>query len=219
MNLQQFYARLLTRYGPQGWWPLLELRAKDGETLAKAGGSPGGYHRGDYSYPRTGQQRFEVCAGAILTQNTAWVNVEQALANLHSHGLLDPARIVRVKEERLRRLIRPAGYYNQKAKKLKAFARFYLALKGAVPSREELLRVWGVGPETADSIRLYAYGRLEFVVDAYTKRVLSGRKLVATEASYEEVKRFCVARLPRDVKLYQEFHALLVAHAKRQKGL
>jgi len=213
--LLALYRRLLRTYGPQGWWPLLALHGR-GTNPTKTG-SIRGYHPGDYSYPKTERQRFEVCAGAILTQNTAWPNVERALVRLERSRLIDPKKIMRVEEARLRRLIRPAGYFNQKARKLKAFARFYLSLKGKVPSREQLLGVWGVGPETADSILLYAYGEPEFVADAYTKMVLSGMWLVAADASYEEVKRFCVARLPRDVQVYQELHALLVEHAKRLK--
>lgn len=213
-NLTGYYHRLLRTYGPQGWWPLLECKG----TNPTKTGSINGYHPGDHSYPQTERQRFEICVGAILTQNTAWPNVEKALRNLDREHLLDPHRMLHADEDALRQLIRPAGYFNQKAKKLKIFAAWYLKLEKRVPSREELLGIWGVGPETADSILLYAYGVPEFVVDAYTKRILSDMKLVEPTASYDKTKTFCAKRLPRDVAVYQEFHALLVEHAKRLKN-
>ena len=216
-ELSLLYRRLLAAYGPQGWWPLLELHGKGRGLNPTKTGSIKGYHPGDYSYPRTGRQRFEVCVGAILTQNTAWPNVERALLNLDREGLIDPHTIVKSKDSRIQELIRPAGYFNQKARKLKIFSEFYVKLNGRVPSREELLEIWGVGPETADSMLLYAYGVPEFVVDTYTKRVLSDMKLIRRGATYDEIKGFCVKSLPSNVEAYQEFHALLVEHAKRLK--
>ncbi len=215
MTLRALYRRLLNRYGPQGWWPLLGLHGRHGTNPTKTG-SVEGYHPGDYSYPRTDRQRFEICIGAILTQNTGWPNAEKALRNLDGAGLLDAERMLAATEEELRKLIRPAGYYNQKARKLKALAAFYILLGGRTPSREELLALWGVGPETADSILLYAYHLPEFVVDAYTRRVLAAEGLATGKETYDEVKALCVKGLLQDVAVYQEFHALLVERAKRQ---
>jgi len=214
-GLTKLYRKLLTRYGPQGWWPLLELhRGRKGTNPTKTG-SMRGYHPGDFSYPRTERQRFEIAVGAILTQNTSWVNVEKALLALEKAGLIDPERMRMAREEELRMPIRPAGYFNQKAKKLKAFAAFYRALEGRTPTREELLALWGIGPETADSILLYAYRVPEFVIDAYTRRVLAAQGFLTGKETYDKVKAFCEKGLPKDVKTYQEFHALLVEHAKR----
>ena len=113
--------------------------------------------------------------GAILTQNAAWPNVEKALRALEAPGILDPGAILAQAEPELAALIRPSGYHNAKARKLKELATFFRDLQGRTPSRSELLAVWGIGPETADSIRLYAYGQLEMVVDAYTRRVFERR--------------------------------------------
>lgn len=213
--LRALYQKLLARYGPQGWWPLLELhRCRKGANPTKTG-SMRGYHPGDFSYPRTERQRFEIAVGAILTQNTSWVNVEKALDALEKARLLDPERMRMAREEELSIPIRPAGYFNQKAKKLKAFAAFYRALEGKTPPREELLGIWGIGPETADSILLYAYHVPEFVVDTYTRRVLATEGFLTGNEPYDEVKSFCEKELPKDFKTYQEFHALLVEHAKQ----
>jgi endonuclease III related protein len=207
-------AALLAAYGPQGWWPL----------LAHAGSNPTatgrltGYHPGDFTFPQSDAQRFEICCGAILTQNTAWTNVERALAALAEKTLLAPAAILTVAPRTLETAIRPSGYFRAKAKKLRAFADFYLRLHGRVPTRDELLAVWGVGPETADSIRLYAYGQLEMVVDAYTIRVLCQHGLCRAPLDYARAKRYCEDRLPRSLAGYQEFHALMVEHAKRLRG-
>ncbi len=215
-KLTAFSEKLLKAYGPQGWWPLLN---HEGSNPTKTG-AVRGYHPGDHSFPHNDHERFEICAGAILTQNTAWPNVENALRNLNEAGLLDPERITNVEGEKLRTLIRPAGYFNQKAKKLKLFSEFFISLNEKTPSREQLLDLWGVGPETADSILLYAYKRPEFVVDAYTRRVLAAEGFMqdAMTATYDDVKAYCVKNLPLDVEAYQEFHALLVERAKRTKS-
>ncbi len=197
--LAGIYAFLLREHGPQGWWPLLST----------------GYHRGDYSYPRTGSQRFEICVGAILTQNTAWKNAGKALENLRARGLLSQKKMASAPLASLSRAIRPAGYFNQKARKLKAFARFTAGLRGRAPSRKELLAVWGIGPETADSMLLYAYRRPEFVVDAYTRRIMGNLGLIREGASYDEVKLVFESALSPDAVMFQEYHALLVEHAKR----
>ncbi len=211
-ELQQIYTRLLKEYGRQGWWPLLDL----GSVRYRPGDKNyGGYHPGEYSYPKTDAQRFEICVGAILTQNTAWNNVKTALANLKAINALSAKRMATIGESALKKAIRPAGYYNQKARKLKGFARFFMALKGRTPTREELLAVWGIGPETADSILLYAYKRPSFVIDAYTKRIMRNLGLIDSRASYDDIKALFEQSLQSDAAVFQEYHALLVEHAKR----
>ncbi|MGM5488107.1 MAG: endonuclease III domain-containing protein [Nanobdellota archaeon] len=204
MDIMGFYDRLMRLYGPQGWWPLLGV---DGTNPTKTGAHQG-YHPGDYSYPKTWRQTFEICVGAILTQNVGWVNVEKALSNLHALGGLEPRRLLGLSENDLKGAIRPAGYYNQKAKKLRIFAEFFMGLSGT-PSREELLGLWGIGEETADSMLLYGFFVPTFVVDAYTRR------LFGMKESYSEVKAYFEENLPKDFKVYQEYHALIVEHVKR----
>ncbi|WP_005035497.1 endonuclease III domain-containing protein [Holophaga foetida] len=211
--LFQLYRRLLAEYGPQGWWPLLD---HPGTNPTKTG-SITGYHPGDYAFPKTDAQRFEIGVGAILTQNTAWPNVEKALVNMKAASALDPQSLLDLAPEALGAMIRPSGYFNAKTRKLKAWASFYLGLVGAVPSRPALLEVWGIGPETADSIRLYAYEQPELVVDAYTRRVLETEGLVPQGTNYEALKKICIDHLPADPLIYQEFHALMVERAKRMK--
>ncbi len=210
-TLRQLYHRLLDAYGPQGWWPLLDYAG----TNPTKTGSITGYHCGLYDFPRTPAQRFEICIGAILTQNTAWPNVEQALRSLAGLHALSPDGIDGLDDETLRQAIRPSGYFNAKTRKLREFVRNYRHWGERVPTRRELLAVWGVGPETADSIRLYAYGQVEMVIDAYTHRILGHLGLVDAKASYDDLKATCIAGLPGDLVTYQEFHALLVEHAKR----
>nr|WP_320133444.1 endonuclease III domain-containing protein [uncultured Holophaga sp.] len=212
--LYHFHRRMLEDYGPQGWWPLL---AHPGCNPTKTGAITG-YHPGDYSFPRDAAQRFEIGVGAILTQNTAWTNVEKALLKLQAGCALDPVVLLDLAPEDLAERIRPSGYFNAKARKLREWAAFFQALGGASPTREALLGVWGIGPETADSIRLYAYGELEMVVDAYTRRVLEAEGFIGPGLGYEALKDFCVRGLPAEVTLYQEWHALLVEHAKRSRG-
>jgi len=211
--LFQLYQRLLAEYGPQGWWPLLD---HPGTNPTKTG-SITGYHPGDYGFPNTEPQRFEIGLGAILTQNTAWPNVEKALRNLQGASALEPQAILGLPTEVLGDLIRPSGYFNAKTRKLREWAGFFLGLKGQIPHRDALLGVWGIGPETADSIRLYAYGQPEMVVDAYTRRVLEAEGLAPPGPSYGALKEFCVDHLPVDPFIYQEFHALMVERAKRSK--
>jgi len=196
-TLKKLYNRLLKKYGPQGWWPINN-----------------NYHLKDYSYPKTKKQRFEICVGAILTQNTSWTNVENALLNMRQLYLIDPIKIKNINENILTNAIIPAGYFNQKAKKLKIFSEFYIILKGRIPMRNELLNVWGIGPETADSILLYAYKIPTFVVDAYTRRMLLDMKMINTDATYDSIKFLFEKNLPKDYKLYQEFHALIVENGK-----
>ena len=180
-------------YGPQGWWPI-----------------KGRYSKDNFSRKLSKDEVFEVCVGAILTQNTAWKNVEKALNNLYP---LSPKKIKRLSVEQLKRAVQPAGYFNQKASYLKIFADYFLNLK-KTPSREELLSVKGIGNETADSILLYAFKQPEFVVDAYTKRLFDRLGLIKNK-SYLETKKIFESNLKRDADLFQEFHALIVEHAKR----
>lgn len=220
---REVYRRLLRAYGPQGWWPL----------TPPGGGSP--VYRPGREAVLTERERAEICVGAILTQNTNWGNVQRALEGLHGAGVWGLRDILRLSSRRLESLIRPSGYFRQKARKLRVFARHALKpsprsaafaagasrprslgawLSGALKSlRRELLGLWGVGPETADSILLYAGGRPVFVVDAYTLRIGS-RLGWFGKAGYERVQSYLVRRLPTSPKLYAELHALLVALAK-----
>jgi endonuclease-3 related protein len=188
----RYFQTLHAALGPQHWWPA--------------------------------RTPFEVVVGAILTQNTSWTNVERAIANLRRERLLSPGALERVTRARLARLIRSSGYFRQKAKKLKSFVQFLRHEYGgslrrmfATPTaelREKLLAVHGIGPETADSILLYAAKHPVFVVDAYTRRILARHDLVSVKASYEEVRTLFEQSLPRDAQLFNEFHALLVVTGK-----
>jgi endonuclease-3 related protein len=172
-----------------------------------------------------GESAFEVAVGAILTQNTNWNNVERALSNLRREDLLRPEPLYAVPEERLAELIRPAGYFRLKAKRLRNFLLFLknecrfdmeaLADSDGEDVRQRLLSVKGVGPETADSIVLYALGMPSFVVDAYTHRIAGRHGLVPEEVAYDELRELFMDALPRDVALYNEYHALLVRTAKQ----
>ncbi|MFH1227560.1 MAG: endonuclease III domain-containing protein [Planctomycetota bacterium] len=192
-DLLEIYRRLYKRFGPQHWWP--------------------------------GDTPFEVIIGAILTQNTNWSNVEKAINNLKKARLLTPAKLHEISLPELAELIRPAGYYNVKSKRLKDFIDWLMGdCDGdldrlfALPTaslREALLSVRGIGPETADSIMLYAAQKPSFVVDAYTYRIFSRHKYVSEEdTGYDELKAFFEDSLEADVKLFNEYHALLVKLGK-----
>ena len=167
---------------------------------------------------------FEVMVGAILTQNTAWSNVEKAIRNLRKKRLLSPRKMRKVPLRELATLIRPSGFYNEKAKKLKAFVKFLINLCGGsikklYPKdmsvlREKLLDVKGIGQETADSILLYALGKPIFVVDAYTKRIFTRHKLISENADYREIQNFFMDNIPKKVKFLNEYHALIVETGK-----
>lgn len=172
--------------------------------------------------PLTEKERQEVCAGAVLTQNAAWKNAEKALENLRREKALDFGSLAVLPQARLESLVRPSGYFVQKAKKLKAFALHVLGNHRSLSSwflgpleslRRELLDLYGVGPETADSILLYAAEKPVFVVDAYTVRIGKRMGLFRT-GDYHKAQDYFMSRLARSAKLYQEFHALLVALAK-----
>lgn len=190
--LSDIYRRLFSFFGPQYWWP--------------------------------GETPFEIAIGAILTQNTNWGNVEKAIENLRKHQALAPHAIHAMPSQKLAEMIRPAGYYNIKAKRLKSFMQFLMNdFHGSIQRmihrdtatlREMLLSVNGIGPETADSILLYALGKPVFVIDAYTKRVLSRHSIIQYERPYDEFQRLFYGSLERDVALYNEYHALFVKVGK-----
>jgi endonuclease III related protein len=191
-SLTEIYACLLKRFGPQHWWP--------------------------------GEGQFEIIVGAILTQNTNWTNVEKAIANLKAADCLEPEKLHRINIERLAELIRPAGYFNIKTKRLKNLLNWLFDnydgklenIEAVATSRlrEELLSVSGIGPETADSILLYAFGRPVFVVDAYTARIAARHNLIEPPFDYAELQRLFADNLDEDVKLFNEYHALLVRCGK-----
>jgi endonuclease-3 related protein len=191
-QLNDIYDLLFARFGPQDWWP--------------------------------GDTPFEVIVGAILTQNTNWSNVEKAIANLKKARVLSPEKLHRLDTGKLAELIRPAGYYNIKAKRLKNFLGWLsenyagkLENLGNIPTaelRQQLLSVKGIGPETADSILLYALNRPVFVVDAYTARIASRHRLIDEGADYGEIQELFESNLTADVALFNEYHALLVRLGK-----
>jgi len=190
--LTEVYRRLFDAFGPQHWWP--------------------------------GETPFEVMVGAVLTQNTSWRNVERAIRNLREADLLSPKELYGVPVEELEELIRPAGYYRVKARRLRALLewlveRFDGSLDamfavGLPDLRQELLAVNGIGPETADSILLYAGGLPTFVVDAYTHRVFARHGWIDFDTDYHGIQEYVEGELPRDVSVYNEFHALLVRLGK-----
>ncbi len=185
------YKLLFAWYGPQNWWPA--------------------------------ESRFEVLVGAVLTQNTSWRNVEKALENLRARGLLAYETLRRLPADEIAPLIRPSGYYNLKAQRLRnlltlideKYGDFEAFCAGELSVlRPQLLAVKGVGPETADSILLYACELPSFVVDAYTHRVFSRHGLVDEETDYHTMQERFTAALPVDQALYNEYHALIVRVAK-----
>jgi endonuclease-3 related protein len=171
-----------------------------------------------------GETAFEIIVGAILTQNTNWGNVEKAIANLKAADLLGPQQLHAVEQSELAELIRPAGYFNIKAKRLKSFINWLfdnyggdlgrLEAVGTEQVRQELLGITGIGRETADSILLYALDREVFVVDAYTARVAVRHGLIEPETDYEQLRELFESNLPRDRQMFNEYHALLVRVGK-----
>ena len=177
----QVYNKLDKHFGFQNWWPVISDNPK-----------------------------LEISIGAILTQNTSWLNVEKCIKALNDKNLLDREKLKPLKDEELALLIRSSGYNNQKAKKIKLFLNFSREI-----TRENLLSIWGIGKETADSILLYAYNQPNFVIDAYTKRIFSRLGLIKEDLDYDEIKSLFENNLEKDVKLYKQYHALIVEHAKR----
>ncbi len=213
------YNKFIKEYGKRGWWPILGLGHSK---VVNKTGSTHGYHPGNYSFPITDSQKFEIMVGAILTQNTSWLNVEKAILNLHEEKVLSVDKLKNIKKEKLAKLIKSSGYHNQKAERLILLAKFLdknpisiLFKLKKEKLREKLLELKGVGPETADSIILYAAKKPSFVVDAYTKRIFSRIGLVDKHADYNEVQGFFEKNLEKDQKLFNEYHALIVEHAKQ----
>jgi len=191
-RLREIYALLYDRFGPQGWWP--------------------------------GDGAFEVIVGAILTQNTNWANVVKAISNLKAAGCMDVERLAAIRLEELAELIRPAGYYRVKARRLKSFLAWLSGAYGGLLEnleqistgglREELLSIKGIGPETADSILLYAFGRPQFVVDSYTARIAARHGLIEPPVDYERLQDLFESNLKPDATLFNEYHALLTRLGK-----
>lgn len=217
MNFNLIYQKLLKEYSYQGWWPIISY---NGFNPTKTG-SIKGYHPGNYNFPRDNYDQFEIIIGSILTQNTSWPSVEKSLINLSNLGSFksfSPMFILDLYDnnlEKFKEAIRPTGYFNQKVEYLKNIAKFYLNLNGETPSRDELLSIKGVGNETADSIRLYAYSKKEIIVDAYSKRIFSYLGIIDEKDNYNKVKKYIQSNFNGDIKDYQEFHALIVEHGKR----
>src|SRR4030043_2211054 len=186
--LMKIYSQLYQAYGPRHWWP--------------------------------GETPFEVMVGAILTQNTPWRNVEKAIQKLKGKGVLNPEGIHRLKKSQLAPLIKSSGYFRIKADRLKSFLNFLfeeydgdlkkMGRERLIELREKLLGVKGIGPETADSILLYGLKKPIFVIDAYTRRILSRHGMISEKATYEEVQNIFMDYLPLDERLFNEYHALLV---------
>jgi endonuclease-3 related protein len=191
-TLVDVYHRLMGRFGPQHWWPA--------------------------------DEPFEVIIGAILTQSAAWGNVEKAINNLREAGALSPRALRKLPQSELAELVYPCGYYNAKALKLKAFALWLgnhynddlnkLFALNAADLRQQLLSVHGIGPETADSIILYAAGKPAFVVDAYTRRIMGRLGLAPERDSYAAYQALFTEHLPKDAQMFNEYHALLVCLGK-----
>lgn len=204
-SIYSIYLKLFEHYGAQGWWPFLDV----------------GYHPNDYSYPKNSDQIFEVALGSILTQNTTFVSVTKAMNNLQKNNCTTSESIKNMEVEKLKELIKPAGYFNQKTNYILEFIKFYDSLDGEIPTRDELLKVKGVGEETADSILLFGYRQCEFKVDAYTKRLFIHLGLVDEKAKYKDIKSLVENEFEATIKdkdilvnSYQEFHALIVEHGK-----
>lgn len=205
-KIYEIYKILYETYGPQGWWPITGYE----------------YHKLDYSFPRNSDEIFEVCLGSILTQNTTFTSVVKSLNNLYVKAALSADAIESMDVNELKEAIKPSGYFNQKARYILEFIKFYRSLNGTTPTREELLNIVGIGEETADSILLYGYNQLQFKVDAYTKRLLGELELIDQKAKYGEIKALMESSLKEVVtnekellKIYQEFHALIVNHSKK----
>lgn len=205
------YKKLYELYGPQGWWPLISY---EGVNLNKTGAVMG-YHPENYDLPNERNQIYEIILGTILTQNTSWLQAEKALFNLNELNAIEPEKLICLEAETLKLAIKCAGFLNQKSIYLKEITKFFIELDGKIPTRKELLSVKGVGNETADSILLYAYKQPVFVVDAYTKRIFSHLEIVDENIKYMELKELFESNLPGEVAVFNEYHALIVEHAKK----
>ena len=209
---KELFERLYDFYGSRGWWPLISRAGKEGRD--EAGYLPGAGPPSD----RSGI--FEVAVGAVLTQNTAWTNAERALIRLAESNLLTCEGLSSVPPGVLAETIRSAGYYNSKARKLTQLSDFFYRLDKngsiySIPSRDSLLSLWGIGPETADSILLYGFGVPTFVIDSYTQRIAERIGFFRSGGTSEELKFDVERALPRNWTVYAEFHALIVEHGKQ----
>lgn len=186
----------------------------EGSNPTKTGATMG-YHPLNYDIPKTRREIYEIILGTILTQNTTWTSAEKALLNLKELNMINPEKLLNLKEDRLKEAIRCAGFLNQKAKYIKEVTEFYISLEGMIPTRKELIKVKGVGNETADSILLYAFKQPEFVVDAYTKRIFIYHSVIKDNDGYDKIKNLFESNLNHNMIIYNEYHALIVEHAKR----
>ncbi len=190
--LLKIYKKLFKSFGQQYWWP--------------------------------GETTLEILIGAILTQNTSWNNVEKAINNLKKNKLLTFPTLQKISTKRLAQLIRPSGYFNIKAQRLKELIKFIhtqyngnlLAMQkqNIVLLRQQLLKVKGIGPETADSILLYAFNKPIFVIDAYTKRIFSRHNIIRDDMPYHDIQNLFMKNLPNKIQLFNEYHALIVRLGK-----
>ena len=193
-RLFEIYQRLYESYGPQGWWPA--------------------------------KTPLEMILGAILTQNTSWNNVEKAMEALRREKLISVRALTRIRHARLARAIRSAGFFNVKATRIQGFIQYLTESHGGQLSRllslpvatlrTELLAITGIGPETADSIILYAAKKPVFVVDAYTRRIFYRLGILRGQEDYDEIRCLFEASLPRKASLFNEYHAVIVKHAKER---
>jgi endonuclease III related protein len=189
----EYFEKMHIFYGPQGWWPA--------------------------------ESAFEVCIGAILTQNTSWVNVEKAIRNLKSANALDHKKLLEMGHDDLADLIRPSGFFNVKSRRIQSFLKWVeqqydgslerMFFTDWLELRVELLKVEGIGPETCDSILLYAGNKPSFVVDSYTNRLFRRLGLLQGTETYQQVRAAFMQNLPEEVRIYNEYHALIVEHCKR----
>lgn len=193
--VMEIFDRLFALYGPQHWWP--------------------------------GDTPLEIAVGAILTQNTSWTNVEKAIGNIKAGKLMDEQRLFQLPDGEMAALIRPSGYFNVKTRRLKNFLRVlverydggienFLNSRSSSAIREELLEINGIGPETADSILLYAGNFPVFVVDKYTQRIFSRHGLIPPDCTYDEMQSFFIESLKEDCGLFNEYHALIVRLGKER---
>lgn len=208
-EISMIYNKLYNHYGPQGWWPLLSIDVLNETDVRMVN------HPLDYNMPRTRNETYEIILGTILTQNTAWNSAEMALKNLKVLNAIDPEKLLDLDSNIFKQAIRSAGFLNQKSVYINEVTKFYIALDGKIPKRKELLEVKGVGNETADSILLYAFKQPEFVVDTYTKRIFSHIGLIDYKDNYIKIKNLFETNLPHDMIIYNEYHALIVQHAKK----
>ncbi|UYP43722.1 Endonuclease III [Candidatus Lokiarchaeum ossiferum] len=216
-EIQNLYQILRKHYGSQGWWPLLRLSRNNINPTLR--GSYSGYHPNDYNIPDQPKEVLEIMLGAILTQNTSWVNAEKALFNLESNKMISFESLHKLSEEKLALLIKSSGYYNQKAKKIHYLMSFLaknpistISQLDIIELRSKLLSVKGIGPETADSIILYAFKKPIFVIDAYTKRLFGRLDIIQQSESYDHFQMIFHASLRNETPVFNEYHALIVQH-------